>query len=171
MYEKSYEIKAIATKKIANPNTITPPLRVLWVNIPKTMYNVKEPCMENQKTILLVEDEPLLGKLLRQRLEKEGFGVLYARDGNEAIEALKNQKPDLILLDVILPKMSGFEIMERIKNDPALNKAPIIVISNLGQEADVSRGEELGAVGYFVKANVSIGELVDEVKKFFANGK
>ena len=129
------------------------------------MYNVKMP---DQKTILLVEDEPLLGKLLRQRLLKEGFGVLYARDGDEAVESLKTNKPDLILLDIVLPKMSGFEIMEKIKNDPGLNKAPIIIISNLGQETDVSKGEELGAVGYFVKANVSIGELVDQVKKFFS---
>jgi len=91
-----------------------------------------------------------------------------SRDGDEAVESLKTNKPDLILLDIVLPKMSGFEIMEKIKNDPGLNKAPIIIISNLGQETDVSKGEELGAVGYFVKANVSIGELVDQVKKFFS---
>jgi len=127
--------------------------------------------MADQKTVLLVEDEPLLAKLLKQRLEKEGFKVLLARDGEEAITNLKTEKPNLILLDIILPKMSGFEIMERIKNDPALHKAPIIVISNLGQETDVSKGADLGAVGYFVKANLSIGELVGQVKKFFDGSK
>jgi DNA-binding response OmpR family regulator len=122
--------------------------------------------MPESKTILLVEDEPLLGNLLRQRFEKEGMTVILNRDGEEALKTLRETKPDLILLDIILPKISGFELMETLKADPQLERAPIIIISNLGQESDMARGQALGAVQYFVKAKVSIEELVEHVKAF-----
>ena len=124
--------------------------------------------IKNQKTILLVEDEALLSNLLRQRLEKEDFEVLAARDGEEALKILKTVKPSLILLDVILPKISGFEFMEKLKEEPGLERAPIVIISNLGQEGDMERGQSLGAVGYFVKAKLSIEELVAKVKEFLS---
>lgn len=122
-----------------------------------------------QSTILIVEDEPLLGNLLRQRLEREGFSVTLARDGEEALKILREKVPSLVLLDIILPKISGFELMEKINSDPMLanNKAPIVIISNLGQDSDVARGQTLGAIGYFVKAQLSIEDLVGRVKEFF----
>lgn len=121
-------------------------------------------------TVLLVEDEPLLGRLLSQRLEREGFAVILVKDGEEALEALGETTPDLILMDIILPKMSGFDLMEKFRNDPgfAERNVPVVIISNLAQESDVQRGEELGAVGYFVKAQLSIEDLVGQVKQFFA---
>lgn len=122
--------------------------------------------MPNQKKILLVEDEPLLANLLRHRLEKEGFKVLLALDGEKALSVLRETKPDLILLDIILPKISGFELMETIKSDVQLEKAPIIIISNLGQDSDIQKGQSLGAIQYFVKAKVSIDELINQVKNF-----
>ncbi len=122
----------------------------------------------SQKNILLVEDEHLLGNLLRQRLEKEGFKVFLAKDGEEALKIVKENKPDLILLDIILPKISGFEFMKSINEDSSLKKMPVIIISNLGQETDLEKGQSLGAVGYFVKARLSIEDLVGEVKKFFS---
>jgi DNA-binding response OmpR family regulator len=122
--------------------------------------------MAETRTILLVEDEPLLANLLKQRLEKEGITVILCRDGEEALKTLRETKPDLILLDVILPKISGFELMETLKADPQFEKAPIIIISNLGQDTDVQRGQELGAIQYFIKAKVSIEELVEHVKGF-----
>ena len=124
---------------------------------------------KHQSSILIVEDEPLLGNLLRQRLEREGFKVTLARDGEEALNVLREMTPNLILLDIILPKISGFELMEKINSDPTLasNKAPIVIISNLGQESDVARGQTLGAIGYFVKAQLSIEDLVGRVKEFF----
>ena len=120
------------------------------------------------KKILLVEDEPRLSNLLRQRLEKEGFQVALAYDGSEAIKFLKQEKPDLILLDIILPKLSGFEVMETMKSDPTLQSAPVVVVSNLGQAEDVERGQNLGAVGYFVKAQLSIEDLVSKIKEFLS---
>lgn len=121
--------------------------------------------MENFK-VALIEDEPLLSNLLKQRLEKEGMEVLDIHDGETALEKLKTEKVNLILLDVIIPKVSGFELMEKIKEDPAYEDVPIIIISNLGQDSDIEKGRNFGAVGYFVKAHVSIEELVGEIKKF-----
>jgi DNA-binding response OmpR family regulator len=122
--------------------------------------------MAETKRILLVEDEPLLGNLLKQRLEKEGFEIVLAHDGEEALAKLRESKPDLILLDIILPKISGFELMETLQADPQFERAPVIIISNLGQESDIARGQALGAIQYFVKAKVSIEELVEHVKTF-----
>ncbi|MEX2436835.1 MAG: response regulator [Candidatus Paceibacterota bacterium] len=124
---------------------------------------------QNQITIALIEDEPLLSNLLKQRLEKDNLKVIAIQDGAKALDILKNQKVDLILLDIILPKVSGFEIMEKIQQDPTHKDVPIIIISNLGQESDVKKGESFGAVGYFVKAHVSIEELVGEIKSFIDN--
>ncbi len=118
------------------------------------------------KNILLVEDEPLLGTLLRQRLEKEGFSVSLARDGSEGLELLKNKQFDLVLLDIILPKVSGFEFLEQAQADPQMQKVPIVITSNLGQETDLEKGQSLGAVGYFVKARISMEELVERIKEF-----
>ncbi|MGC9046555.1 MAG: response regulator [Minisyncoccia bacterium] len=127
------------------------------------MENTKE----NIKKILLVEDEPILGITLKQRLEREGLEVIYAKDGDEALNILKsNTKPDLMLLDIILPKLSGFELMEIIRNDINLSQIPIFVISNLGQDNDINRGKKLGAIDYFIKAHTSIEDLVNTIKNF-----
>ena len=122
--------------------------------------------MNQQKNILLAEDEQFLASLLKSRLEKAGVKIQIAQDGTEALKFLKESKFDLVLLDLILPKMSGFEVLEAIRADPRLQNIPVVIISNLGQESDVSRGQSLGAAGYIVKARVSIEELVNQVKKF-----
>ena len=124
--------------------------------------------MEGTKKILLVEDEPMLSNLLRQRLEKENYRVITAHDGSEAVKILKQEKPDLILLDIILPKMSGFEVMEMMKSDPTIQAAPVVVVSNLGQDSDIEKGQSLGAIGYFIKANLSIEDLISKIKEFLA---
>lgn len=122
--------------------------------------------MAAQETILLVEDESLLANLLKQHLEKAGFEVMLARDGEEALTLLKKNKPDLMLLDVILPKLSGFDVLKTLKEEPGYNKVPVVIISNLGQDVDVSKGESLGAIGYFIKAKLSIEDLIQKVKDF-----
>jgi len=123
--------------------------------------------MNNKPRILLVEDDPFLSSVLRLKLEKELFEVIRAADGEEALNFLTEQgiKPDLILLDLILPKKNGFEVLETIRQDPLLEKLPVIIISNLGQPSDIERGKALGIIDYFVKARLSIGELVDRVKQ------
>jgi DNA-binding response OmpR family regulator len=120
--------------------------------------------------ILLVEDDPFLSSLLKNRLQKEGFEVIHARDGEEAITALRTTPVHLVLLDIILPKRSGFEVMEEIRTDGQVklqnSNLPIIIISNLGQAEDMEKGKELGAIEYFVKAKTSIDDLVGRVKDF-----
>jgi len=118
------------------------------------------------KNILLVEDEEFLANLLKARLEKSEMTAKVARDGQEALTLLKENKFDLVLLDLILPKVSGFEVLEAIQSDPSLQNIPVMVISNLGQESDINRGQALGAVEYFVKAKVSIEDLIEHVKKY-----
>jgi DNA-binding response OmpR family regulator len=120
----------------------------------------------DQKHVLLVEDDPFLSSLLKNRLLKEDIEVKHARDGQEALDMLKEYKPDLILLDLILPKKSGFEVMEGIRQDPQLSSAPVIIISNLGQPEDIQKGQELGAIEYFIKAKTSIDDLVGNIKGF-----
>jgi len=123
--------------------------------------------MTNKPTILLIEDDPFLSSVLRMKLEKESFKVIRAADGDEALNFLTEQgvKPDLILLDLILPKKNGFEVLETIRQDPLLEKLPVIIISNLGQPSDIERGKALGVIDYFIKARLSVEELVNKVKK------
>ncbi|MDD5547778.1 MAG: response regulator [Candidatus Pacebacteria bacterium] len=117
--------------------------------------------------VLLVEDDQFLSSLLKNRLIKEGLDVVPALNGNEALSLLsKDTKPDLILLDLILPGKSGFEVLEAIKSDPQSSKIPVMIISNLGQESDIQKGKDLGAVDYLIKTRVSIDFLVEKTKEF-----
>jgi DNA-binding response OmpR family regulator len=121
------------------------------------------------KKILLIEDDPFLSSLLKTKLQKEGFEVILATDGEIALEMFKKTDVDLILLDIILPKKTGFEVLEEMRMDPQLQskKTPVMIISNLGQEEDIARGKELGVVEYLIKAKISIDDLVGKVKDFF----
>jgi len=118
------------------------------------------------KKILLIEDDPFLSSLLGNRLKKEGFELETVKTGSDAMKSLRANTPDLVLLDIILPGKSGFEVIEDIKSEPQIAQAPVMIISNLGQEADVERGKELGAVEYIVKAKTSIDDLVKKIKDF-----
>lgn len=123
---------------------------------------------ETPRKVLLVEDDQFLASLLKTRLQKENFEVVIAKNGEEALKNLEEFIPDLILLDIILPGKSGFEILEEMQTNPKLHKVPVLIISNLGQESDIARGRELGAIGYFVKARTSIDEVINEVNKTLA---
>ncbi|MEK7634556.1 MAG: response regulator [Patescibacteria group bacterium] len=120
------------------------------------------------KTLLLVEDDPFLSSLLKNRLQKEGFEVILATDGEQALDLLKISNVNLILLDIILPKKTGFEVLEEIQNNPELRvkELPVIIISNLGQPQDIERGKKLGVIEYFIKAKISIDDLVNRIKDF-----
>lgn len=120
---------------------------------------------ENKKVILVVEDEISLSQILSSRLKRAGFDVIQAYNGEEALKILRQKKPGLILLDLILPgKFDGFEVLETMQSDPTLQSSPVVIVSNLGQESDIQRGEQLGVVGYFVKAKTSIDDLVAKIK-------
>lgn len=117
------------------------------------------------RKILVVEDETFLVKIYSVKLKKEGFDVAIATDGEEAVKLAAELKPDLILLDLILPKLNGFEALERMRQNPVNKTTPVLVLSNLGQEEDIKRAEGLGATDYLVKANFSIQDIVAKIKE------
>jgi len=96
------------------------------------------------KKILIIEDDKFLRELIVKKLVKEGYEISEAVDGEEGIKKVKEEKPDLVLLDLILPGIDGFEVLSRTKEDPALSQIPVIILSNLGQKEDVERGLGLG---------------------------
>ena len=118
------------------------------------------------KTILVAEDDSFYSNIYKFKLNKEGFKVETATNGNETLEQTKIHKPDLILLDLIMPIKDGFETLKELKEDPSLKDIKVIVISNLGQDSDITRAKELGAQDYLVKANMSIQEMMDKVKSY-----
>lgn len=118
-----------------------------------------------RKIVLLVEDDPFLMDIYNTKLEKEGFEVKIAENGEKALKILGKEKLDLLILDIVLPKIDGWEILEKIKKDRELKNLPVIVLSNLGQKAEVEKGLRSGAVKYLIKAHFTPAEVVNEIKK------
>jgi DNA-binding response OmpR family regulator len=117
--------------------------------------------------ILLVEDDPYLRRALRTKLTKHGFDLTETDDGEMALRELQQNHFDLVLLDLILPKVQGFEILRQIRADELTADLPVMVLSNLGQDADIKKAEELGVSGYLIKANHSLNDLVHRVENVF----
>jgi len=113
--------------------------------------------------ILLVDDEPSLVKLVKKRLETEGFDVCVALDGEEALEKMERETPDLLVLDVMLPKLSGFDVCRRLKKDPRFSRIPILLFTALAQEKDEKAGLECGANGY-VRKPFRAPELLEKIR-------
>lgn len=116
------------------------------------------------KRILIVEDDKFLRELIAQKLVKEDYEISEAVDGEEGMKKIKEEKPDLVLLDLILPGIDGFEVLSQMKEDTALAPIPVIILSNLGQKEDVERGLKLGAVDYLIKAHFTPGEIIEKIK-------
>ncbi len=117
------------------------------------------------KKILLIEDEEIMVDLLQKKLTKEGYEILVARDGEEGLMVARETKPNLILLDIIMPKMGGFEVMEEMTKDKELKKIPIIVISNSGQPVELDRAQKLGAKDWLIKTDFDPREVLEKVIK------
>lgn len=117
------------------------------------------------KKILFIEDEQALQKTLGQVLEKAGFKFISAFNGEEGLNLAKKKEPDLILLDLILPKLDGFGVLEKLKKDRALAKIPVIILTNLENPSDIQKALELGATTYLVKANYELDEIVNKIKE------
>ncbi len=115
------------------------------------------------KKILVIEDDKFLRELISQKLLKEGYEISEAIDGEEGLKKVKEEKPDLVLLDLILPGIDGFEVLSEMKDDPILAQIPVIILSNLGQKEDVEKGLRLGAVDYLIKAHFTPGEIVEKI--------
>ena len=121
---------------------------------------------DKNKKLLIVEDDKFLTKIYKLKLEKEGYKMILASDSTKAVEIAKKEEPDMILLDIVMPKKNGFEVLEELKQDASVKDIPVIVISNLGQQEDVQKGMAQGAVDYIVKADTAIEEVVTKIEKY-----
>ena len=122
--------------------------------------------MDKKTKVLIAEDDKFLSKLLEKKLGMEGYSVMIAYDGKESLEMCKKDPPDIILLDLIVPNMNGFEFLDAIKKDSKLKSIPVIIFSNLGQDDDVKKGLAAGAKDYVIKANISINDIVAKIEKY-----
>jgi len=125
---------------------------------------------EGARRVLLAEDDRFLRRAAEARLRRHGLEVLTAADGEEALRVARAEPLDLILLDVVMPKLEGFEVLKLLKEDEATARIPVIILSNLGQERDVAQAKALGAIAFLVKAHLSLQDLVDRVDAALATG-
>lgn len=120
---------------------------------------------EEMSRVLIVEDDKFLRQLLVKKFAANGFAVAEAIDGNEALAALHKQAPHIVLLDLILPGIDGFEVLRQMRSTPEFSKIPVIILSNLGQQDDIQKGKALGAIDYMVKANFTPDEIINRVRQ------
>lgn len=118
-----------------------------------------------KKSILIIEDDDFFRELIRKKLLSEGFSVLEAIDGEKGLTEIKEKKPDLVLLDLLLPNIDGFEVLLKLKSDPEIKNisTPIIILSNLGQREDIDRALQLGAADYLIKSQFDINQVIQKI--------
>jgi DNA-binding response OmpR family regulator len=123
--------------------------------------------MKKDKTkILIVEDDNFLIKAYQIKFERSGFNVIIAMDGDEGLKIAKKEKPAVIVLDLMLPKMNGFEFLKKIKSDEDMKSIPVVALSNLGQKSDQEKALSLGAAEYFIKTEHTLEEIIEKISKY-----
>ena len=120
------------------------------------------------KKILWVEDDTFLSDIIARKMSTVSAQLLHANDGAQTFKILENETPDLIVLDILLPGMSGYEILEKIKQDEKVKNIPVIILSNFGQKSEVEKGLSLGAQKYLIKATLTLDEIILEMGKILA---
>ena len=115
--------------------------------------------------VLIVEDDIFLANIYKTKFDMEGFKVSTSENGEAGLNDIKKKKPDIVLLDILLPKMDGFVVLEKLKADPEVKSIPVILLTNLGQKDDVQKGLEMGAEDYLIKAHFKPSEVVEKVRK------
>ncbi|MBP9752003.1 MAG: response regulator [Candidatus Moranbacteria bacterium] len=123
---------------------------------------------EKKKKLLVVEDDEFISAIYAKKLSMEGYEVRLAGNGERALSMMNEEKPDLVLLDIIMPIMDGLETLQRIRADEKLRDVKVAVLSNLSEDKDMSRTRELGAIDYLVKANISVADLSTKVAGYLA---
>lgn len=118
------------------------------------------------KTILLVEDDTIISSMYKAKFEDDGFKVLTAQDGASGLELIKKEKPDIVMLDVIIPGLDGFSVLEEVKKDAATKDIIVIMLTNLGTEDDRAKGYKMGAADYLVKASLTPAQVSEKIKEF-----
>ena len=116
------------------------------------------------KKILIVEDEPLIAELMQRRLQDEGYYAFVARDGEDALKQIREERPDLILLDIILPRLNGFGVLAELEKDEELKLIPVIVISNSGEPEEIERAKAAGVRDWLVKTDFDPKEVLEKVR-------
>lgn len=116
--------------------------------------------------ILVVEDEEILSEVLKEKFKREGYEVMVAVDGDEIISKTKKFMPDMVLLDLLLPKKDGLTILKELKDDPALKNIPVIIFSGLSDDENIKKGIQLGALDYFVKTQHPLAQIIDKVNAY-----
>jgi two-component system, OmpR family, alkaline phosphatase synthesis response regulator PhoP len=122
--------------------------------------------MSKQKKIIIVEDDKFLTKIYRLNLENEGYKLVIVNDGKRALDVIQTEMPNLIMLDVILPNMTGLEILDDLKKTTKLKNIPVIMLSNLGQQKDIDKAINTGADDYFINAEVTIEEIIKKIGEY-----
>lgn len=120
--------------------------------------------MEEGKVILLVDDDLTLREMYEERLKAEGFEIIQAANGEEAMQKARESKPNVILLDIMMPKVNGFDVLKELKADEDLKDIPVIVLTALIQDVDKVQGKKLGAADYIVKSETMPGEVIAKIK-------
>lgn len=115
--------------------------------------------------VLIIEDDKFLRELMSSKLGSEGFDIVEAVDGESGVKKMKEEKPEITLLDLILPGIDGFEALAKMKEDPITAPIPVVILSNLGERDDVERGLKLGATDYLVKAHFTPNEIIKKVRE------
>ncbi|HBU06664.1 MAG TPA: response regulator [Candidatus Magasanikbacteria bacterium] len=116
-------------------------------------------------SVHLVEDDTFLANIYKTKFEMEGFKITHSENGEAGLNDIKKKKPDIVLLDILLPKMDGFVVLQEIKKDPDTKDIPVILLTNLGQKDDVEKGLEMGASDYLIKAHFKPSEVVEKVRE------
>lgn len=130
------------------------------------MSNIESKNSEKKK-IMVAEDDKFLVKVYQLKFDKEGFDVAIANDGMEAISLIESgYVPNIVLLDLMLPIVNGFEVLSAIKKKDKWKKVPVLILSNLGQDSDIKKAKDLGAVEYIIKSNSKINDIVDKVRQY-----
>ncbi|MEK7073497.1 MAG: response regulator [Patescibacteria group bacterium] len=127
------------------------------------------PYKNGKPQVLIAEDDRFLGNVLKTKIQQEGFDVRLVADGEEALAQINAAPPDILLLDVIMPKKNGFDVLAELRLKKGGTDIPVIILSNLGQEDDVKRGLALGAIDFLVKSDHSLQEVVNKVKIYAAS--
>ncbi len=123
------------------------------------------PNHQQKNRILVIEDEPSILKAIAEALRIENFEVFTASDGESGLVQFRTRKPDLVLLDLILPGKNGFEVLQSARQDPECARVPVVILSNLGDEDEIKQGMDLGAVDYLIKADYDLGEIVKIIRR------
>ncbi len=121
------------------------------------------------KKILIIEDEKIISELLERKLLRENYDVAVTTNGLDGLDQMKKEKPDLVLLDIIMPKMGGFEVMEQMIQDRELKNIPVIVISNSGQPVEIDRVKKMGAKDWLIKTEFDPQEVLEKVRRQIEN--